>query len=505
MDRGTVKSPFAAETRISSMSKANIKARLPIIVCFRFDLRLHDHRGMADAVASGRPIVPVYIYDEALTTRPLGAASKWWLHQSLHALDEDIRARGARLIVAKGDTKAILTGILDKTEAKTVSCAHVFDPKTEALDKDLADHFKARHVDFERHNATLLTTPNWVRTRDGRPFRVFTPFHNALRDQGVFEPHQPDELPSGDWRAPDAWPKSLRIDDLGLNETRTASGQNWAAGFDRFKPGERGARAALRGFVRQHLETYAGDRDRPDKGATSHLSPHLRFGEISPQRVLYEVDEVVKNHRHLVAGAGKFRAELAWREFCYGLLEQQPRLDRVNFREDFDGFRWRDDDKGFRAWCRGETGYPLVDAGMRELWRTGYMHNRVRMVCASFLVKHLLIDWRRGERWFWDCLLDADPANNPANWQWVAGCGADAAPYFRIFNPMTQADKFDPAGLYRTRYIQGYKADSHSSKQRDLFGGKAESPLSVDYPQPIVEHAFARERALEAYKNRKPS
>jgi deoxyribodipyrimidine photo-lyase len=465
-------------------------------------LRLHDHPGVAEAVSSGRPIVPVYIYDEALYTRPLGAASKWWLHQSLKLLDEDIRALKSRLIVLKGKTNAVLEVLIQKTGAKTVICAHTFDPKAEHFDDNLADLLKTRHIDFIRHNATLLTPPNWLRTRDGKPFRVFTPFYNSLRDHGIFELHTPQSMTAGDWCTPEQWPESLSIDALGLNDTRTPSGRDWAAGFDRFRPGERGARKALRSFIREHLETYAGDRDRTDKDATSHLSPHLRFGEISPQRVVYEIAKAAVDDPSLAAGAEKLKSELAWREFSYGLLDQQPRLDQVNFRDDFDHFPWRDDDKAFRAWCRGETGYPLVDAGMRELWQTGYMHNRVRMVCASFLIKHLLIDWRRGEQWFWDCLLDADPANNPANWQWVAGCGADAAPYFRIFNPMSQADKFDPAGLYCSRYVPGYKADIHTKRQSDLFDTEAESLSAQPYPQPIVDHAFARQRALDAYKHR---
>ncbi len=409
------------------------------------------------------------------------------------------------MIIRQGNSQAALSGIVEEIKAKTVSCSHTFDLKIEDFDQFLANHLEARYVDFHRHNATLLTPPNWVRTSSGTPFRVFTPFYKSLRGQGIFAPHEPAGPPSGDWPAPKHWPKSLTVADLGLSNTRTPSGRDWAAGFDRFAPGEHGARKALRRFIDNHFATYVDDRDRPDKDATSHLSPHLRFGEISPQRVLYEITKAIEDDPRLAAGAAKFQSELAWREFSYGLLDQQPQLDHVNFRQNFGRIPWRNDDKGFRTWRRGETGYPLVDAGMRELWQTGYMHNRVRMVCASFLVKHLLIDWRRGEQWFWDCLLDADPANNPANWQWVAGCGADAAPYFRIFNPISQADKFDPAGLYRARYVQAYQPANHSRKQRDLFESESESPSPQSYPQPIVDHAFARQRALDAYQHREPS
>ncbi len=357
----------------------------------------------------------------------------------------------------------------------------------------------AGEIRLKRYNATLLTPPNLVKTGEGKPFRVFTPFLKAMLASGFCDIPSLSSASAVPWPCPDIWPQSLRLEDLGLNDTVTASGIDWAAGFDRFTPGERGARRALRLFLHDHLATYAGDRDRPDKDETSHLSPHLAFGEISPQRILHELGRAVAGDHRLAESAAKFRAELIWREFAYGLLDQQPRLHEVNFRDDFDHFPWRDDERGFRAWRRGETGYDLVDAGMKELWRTGYMHNRVRMVCASFLTKHLLIDWRRGEQWFWDCLLDADPASNPVNWQWVAGCGADAAPYFRIFNPMSQADKFDPDGLYRTRYLPDFQANIHSRTSGDLFDLPADSR---NRPQPIIDHAPARERALEAYKHR---
>ena len=458
------------------MTQKHVDSTDPVILWFRNDLRLHDHPGVMSALDSGRPIIPVYIYDQTLYARPLGAASKWWLHRSLKALAEDLQAHSSRLILFEGDSADVIVGLIEKTNAKTVICAHSFDliceKNDDALEKSLSD----RHVDLERHNATLLAPPGVVKTRTGTPFRVFTPFRRALADGGFFESHAPHRLPPGKWRAPESWPKAAALDTLNLDDTRTRSGKNWATGFDRFTPGEAGARAALDHFIEHHLADYETGRDRTDKDATSHLSAHLRFGEISPQRVLYEIAEAVADNRRLSEPAAKFRSELAWREFCYGLLYQQPKLDHVNFRKGFEDFPWRDDDKGFKAWCRGETGYELVDAGMRELWHTGYMHNRVRMVCASFLIKHLMIDWRRGEQWFWDCLVDADPANNPGNWQWVAGCGADASPFFRVFNPLTQADKFDPAGIYRKRHLGGYKGE------------------------PIVEHAFARQRVLDAYR-----
>lgn len=456
------------------MTNRYIDSDAPIIVWFRTDLRLKDHPGVAEAVESGRPIIPIYIHDEALMRRPWGAAAKWWLHDSLKVLDEDLRAVSSRLIFAQGDAQTCLDQTISQTTAKTVICSYTFHPEIENTDRDVEKMLKARHVDFRRHNSTLLAPPGSVSKRSGGLYKIFTPFYRALCEQGFCEAHIHEYGMPREWPKPTLWPESLKLEALGLANTMTRSGEDWAKGFNRFSPGEKGALAALEIFINEHLEDYEIDRDRPDKDATSHLSAHLRFGEISPHRIVHELARATKSNRKLANATQKFRSELAWREFCYQLLNQQPDLHHHNFRPEFDSFRWLKDEKGFTAWCRGETGYELVDAGMRELWQTGFMHNRVRMVCASFLIKHLQIDWRRGEEWFWDCLVDADPASNPANWQWVAGSGADASPYYRIFNPITQAAKFDPSGLYRKRYGVG------------------------DIP-PIIDHNFARQRALDAY------
>lgn len=475
----------------------------PVILWFRFDLRLHDHAGVRAALESGQPVLPLYIWDEDVATRPMGAASKWWLHRSLEALDADLRKQGSRLIIERGNSQIILASLSREFGVKTIYCSKTFDPKNEQYDEELADELAAAGLELKRLNTTLLSSPGALSTQGGTPFRVFTPFYKALLASGACDIAPLPSLPETLWPKPAEWPASLTVADLGLQPKFTPSGKDWSKGFSRFRPGEAGARGALRHFLKNHLQSYEINRDRPDLDITSHLSPHLRFGEISPQRILFETERAADADHRLQAGAAKFRAELAWREFSYSLLTQQPRLHEINFRRDFDQFDWRQDDRQFRAWCRGETGYELVDAGMRELWQTGYMHNRVRMVAASFLVKHLLIDWRRGEQWFWDCLLDADPANNPASWQWVAGSGADAAPYFRIFNPITQAEKFDPKGDYRGRYIQGYThlctGTNNSRKQAELFD---KQDKASNYPQPIVDHAQARDRALETYKNR---
>ena len=464
----------------------------PVLLWFRRDLRLRDNPAAAAALAAGAPVLPVYIHDEALETRPSGTASKRWLDASLHALDEELRQAGSRLTIAAGGALLTLLDLCEKYNIKTIYSSHTYDPVCEDDDREIAHELKTSGIRFSLYEGALLAAPNTVKTRHGRPYRVFTPFFKALQNTGVL--HRP-ELPeprAGAWPGPAVWPDSLRIEDLAL-----APGGDETRPFDRFTPGERGARRALRRFLRDGLPGYAEGRDRPDLDLTSHLSPHLRFGEISPRRILIELDKAVAANPHLMASAAKFRAELAWREFSYNLLHQQPRLHEINFRNDFDAFPWRDDKDALRAWRCGETGYDLVDAGMKELRASGYMHNRVRMVAASFLVKHLLIDWREGERWFWDSLLDADPANNPASWQWTAGCGADAAPYFRIFNPISQAAKVDPKGVYRARWLGG---DLDSYVRAD----KAGRPNADPRRRPIVDHDHARRRALDAYQNREP-
>jgi deoxyribodipyrimidine photo-lyase len=299
--------------------------------------------------------------------------------------------------------------------------------------------------------------------------------------------------------APKAWPHSDRLADWKLHP----QGPDWSTGFSDWTPGEQGAKAQLERFVAEGMAAYPEARDRPGREGSSRLSPHLAWGEIGPRQVWVAVRAAAKARPSLAEAADKFLAEIGWREFNYHLLDQQPRLAERNFRRDLDGLDWRRSAKHLSAWKRGETGYPLVDAGMRELWATGWMHNRVRMVVASFLVKHLLIDWRAGERWFWDCLVDADPANNPGNWQWSAGVGADAQPFFRIFNPMAQGEKFDPDGAYvrrwlpvldqlETRYLHApWTAPDEALRAAGVRLGET-------YPRPIVDHAEARARALEA-------
>jgi len=461
-----------------------------ILIWFRRDLRLQDNPSVAAALAEDAPILPVYIHDESMETRPMGAASRWWLHQSLHVLDEELRAVGSRLIIQSGHAPVVLMSLCKSFPIKALHFSRTFDPVCDDGDREIAHHLSSQGVKVRNFKGHLLGMPGAIQTRDGKPFRIFTPYMKAVEKEGLLTPNLPGNITTL-WPEPDSWPQSQSVTELGLLPPTTPSGKDWTTGFRRFTPGEPGARKALRQFLRSH--DYASLRDRPDLDMTSHLSPHLRFGEISPHRLLTEI----KRAGWPNADIAKLSDELVWRDFSYNLLHQQPRLHAVNFRRDFDGFSWRDNEGAFNAWRRGETGYDMVDAGMKELWQTGYMHNRMRMICASFLVKHLLIDWRRGEQWFWDCLIDADPASNPANWQWVAGCGADAAPYFRIFNPITQAAKFDPGGLYRARYLGG---------NIDIYikADKAGQPNADPFRKPVVDHAGARQRALDAYHNREP-
>lgn len=437
----------------------------PIIVWLRRDLRLCDNPALAAAAESGRPVIPVYVLDETPGARPMGAAARWWLDKSLAALAASLEALGSRLVLRRGAAGEVVEAMARELGA-SVYWNRLYDPG--AAERDAA--LKAR-LDGRSFNAALLNEPWTVKTGAGGPYGVFTPYWRAARAAvGAVETQPaPKTL-----RPPQSWPASERLADWRLHPTAP----DWSGGFCLWTPGEAGARARLDAFLEDALDGYGKRCDRPDLEATSRLSPHLGFGEVGPRQVWSAA--LAAEARGAPAGdVDKFLSELGWREFNHQLLFHHPDLADTNLKAGFDP-PWRRDPAAFEAWTRGRTGYPLVDAGMRELWATGFMHNRVRMVAASFLIKHLLIDWREGERWFWDTLVDADAASNPANWQWVAGCGADAAPWFRIFNPTLQAGKFDPEGAYVRRWIPELGTDA--------------------YPAPIVDHAFARRRALEAVR-----
>ena len=472
-------------------------ALAPLIVWFRQDLRLTDNPALAAAAEGGRPVVPVYILDEAGEGAwAPGGATRWWLHHSLAALARDFEKRGSRLVLRQGPAAKILDALIAETGAAGVHWNRRYEPAAIARDTEIKKSLEGRGLAAKSFNASLLFEPWTIRNKSGEPYRVFTQFWKTCLAGD--EPPQPAKAPAK-FAAPAAWPKSDKLESWALLPTRP----DWAAGFrESWTPGEAGASARLDEFLADAIETYAADRDRPDLPATSRLSPHLHFGEIGPRQCFH----AARARANGTKGCERFLAELGWREFSHHLLYQRPDLPETALRAEFREFPWNDDAKLLRAWQKGRTGYPIVDAGMRELWRTGWMHNRVRMIVASFLVKHLLVPWKRGEDWFWDTLVDADLANNAASWQWVAGCGADAAPYFRIFNPILQGAKFDPDGDYVRKWVP----EIAKLPTEHLFApweapaeilAKAGVALGKSYPKPLVDHGAARARALAAFQS----
>ncbi len=473
----------------------------PCIVWFRDDLRLSDHLALHAAAATKRPVICLYILDETSRgpgARPTGGAARWWLAQSLRDLQKNLTGRGAPLLLRKGPAARIIPEIARESGASDVFWNTIAQAPHQAAERDVASALQKLGVNVQEFGGDLLAAPQSVRTKEGRGLRVFTPFWRRIQAMGA----PPDPLPAPRQLRAGPGLTSESVESLGLEPTRP----DWAGGLrESWTPGESAAQKRLKHFLKAGLAGYTGDRDRPDRDGTSGLSPHLRFGEISPRQIWHAAHFAAAEHHALASDADKFLSELGWREFCRHLLFDVPDLDTRGLQPSFDAFPWRHDATALRAWQRGQTGYPIVDAGMRQLWHTGVMHNRVRMVVASFLVKHLLIDWREGEKWFWDTLVDADAGSNPANWQWVAGCGADAAPYFRVFNPVLQGEKFDPDGSYVKRWVpelvQLPKKFVHQPWEAtpiELAG--AGITLGTTYPHPIVEHRKGRERALKAYE-----
>ena len=439
----------------------------PSIVWLRDDLRVADNPALTAAVERGGPVVVVYLLDdESEGTRPLGAATRWWLHHSLESLAVSLGDLGASLTQRRGAAEVEIPRLVDEVGAGAVFWNRRYGAARE-VDARLKSSLRDAGLDALSFQANLLFEPWTITTGEGNPYRVFTPFWRACLERGVDREPLPAPTALEGHRV-----ASDDLDDWGL----LPSHPDWAGGLrDTWTPGEAGAHERLDDFVDGILGDYHR-RDEPGAIATSGLSPHLRFGEISP----FQVWQTVR--RHPQPNGAKFLSEVGWREFNWSILYSFPRLHLDNYRSAFDAFPWEEPDPAeLAAWQKGRTGIPLVDAGMRELWHSGSMHNRVRMVVASFLIKNLLIDWRVGERWFWDTLVDADEASNPGNWQWVAGSGADAAPYFRVFNPVLQADKFDKNRRYIRRWVPEFEGD--------------------DYPAPIVDLAQSRKDALAAYEH----
>jgi deoxyribodipyrimidine photo-lyase len=478
------------------------------LVWFRRDLRLDDNPALAAAAARG-PVVPLFIWapDEERPWEP-GAASRWWLHHSLTRFAEALAAKGVPLLIRRGPSLATLRSVAEEFAVTHVAWNRCYEPAIVARDTAIKKAIADDGLEAESFNGGLLYEPVRVKTKQGNPYQVFTPFWKSLLAGD--EPDTPRPPPKAIVAATPVGrqrPPSLSVDDLGLLPTIDWDGtmrKTWT-------PGEAGGAKALSHFLQAGLHDYGHERDRPDHEGTSRLSPHLHFGEVSPRRAWHAAREAAggKPVAELTGSPEVFLREIGWREFASHLLFHFPHTADAPLREQYARFPWVRDPVGLRAWERWQTGFPVVDAGMRQLWQTGWMHNRVRMIVASFLVKDLRISWHAGAKWFWDTLVDADLAANTLGWQWAAGCGADAAPYFRIFNPTSQGKKFDPEGSYVRQYVPELaKLPASVIHQPEVVAASQLATAGITigdtYPEPIVDHAQARKDALAALATLKP-
>ncbi len=466
----------------------------PVIVWFRQDLRLDDHPALLAAVKSGSPVIPLYIYDEENQEGwKIGGASKWWLHYALKDLSKQIEEAGSKLILGSGKSDQVLAALCRECKAQKVFFNRRYEPASRELEEKISKELKVIGIEFESFAGSLLFEPEAIKTKQGGPYQVYTPYWRACLEKLPIEKSlpAPKNIPS-----PTKFPKSKDLKDFNLLPKIS-----WDSGFAKFwDPSLEGARKLFKDHRDHKLDDYKEARDFPGTDGTSRLSPYLHFGQISPRRIWHSLyDRPVKN----ADGKTQYLKEVVWREFAYHLLYHFPHTDSNPLRSEFKKFPWQQDEQKLCAWKKGQTGYPFVDAGMRQLWQVGWMHNRVRMMVASFLVKHLLIAWQEGAHWFWDTLVDADLASNSFGWQWTSGCGADAAPYFRIFNPIMQGEKFDPEGIYIRKYVPELEKMPNEWIHKpweappDVLK-KAEVKLGETYPKPIVDHQKARERALKA-------
>ncbi len=470
----------------------------PVIVWIRRDLRLADNPALHNAAAQGQPVLPLFIWalEEAAPWGP-GGAHKWWFHHSLQSLSNSLEARGSRLILQQGNSLQVLQTLIQSTGAKAVYWNARYEPAGKTLDASIQQALEAQGITVKSFASHLLHQPDLVKTGSGLPYKVFTPFWKKLR--ATLQVDTP--LPAPAHLKPiDVWPQSLPLDVLDLLPKL-----NWADGFGSlWTPGEQAAQNRLDHFCDALLQTYPTQRDIPQDDGTSRLSPYLHFGEISPRQIWQTV--TLRMAQPALQEAGEcYLREIAWREFSYHLIHHFPQTPLENLRPAFDNFPWSDNAEWLTRWQKGITGYPIVDAGMRQLWHTGWMHNRVRMIVASFLTKHLRISWQHGAKWFWDTLVDGNLANNTMGWQWSAGSGADAQPFFRIFNPISQSERFDAKGVYIKRWVPEveklpakyvhtpWTLPKPVQDHLGFFPGKS-------YPLPIVEHKAAREAALAAYQ-----
>jgi len=466
------------------------------LVWFRRDLRLADNAALAAGLQHGR-VVPVFILDpEADGEWATGAAGRWWLHQSLEALSGAIAARGGRLILRHGDTRRELLRLAEECGAGLVCWSRRYDPAARRDDERVADALRGAGIDCRVFKGSLLAEPDRVQTQAGDPYRVFTPFWRAV--SVALEPGDPRP-------APETLPAVAdTVDSVPLSDLALLPTIPWYRGFgERWAPGEDGAHERLEDFAAAGARAYGTERNRADRAGSSRLSPHLAWGELSPRQIWTAVRE-----GRAGTGGEAFLRELGWREFSYHLLWHFPDTPLEPLNRRFAAFEWRDSEADLSRWQAGRTGVPLVDAGMRELWHTGWLHNRCRMIVASFLTKNLLIPWQYGARWFWDTLVDADLANNTQGWQWTAGCGADAAPYFRIFNPVRQAAGADPSGDYVRRWVPELARlpDRYLHSPWEASGAvlaAAGVALGDDYPEPMADLLATRRRALDRFEQLK--
>ena len=466
----------------------------PSILWFRKDLRLRDNSALKAAIEAGLPVIPIFIWspNEAGDWAP-GAASKWWLHQALKNLSEAFKDRGGEFVLREGDSLGQLRDIIEKTGAKRVYWNRRYESPQRELDASIKRQLREDGIEVESFNSSLLNEPHTAATGGGNPYKVYTPYWKKVKDRPIEPIAEPD---FDSFKFPDTYPQTVALDSLGLLPEK-----QWHRKFDPYwVVSEAAAQERLEKFLSQAVEGYNQARDIPSEDGTSSLSPYLHWGLIGPRQVMHALKA---NHDLGKEGPQVYAKEIYWREFAYNVLYHFPKTPAAPLHEKYTDFPWQPDSNALKRWQRGQTGYPIVDAGMRQLYATGWMHNRVRMVVSSLLVKHLLQDWREGASWFWDTLVDADLASNTLGWQWSAGCGADAAPYFRVFNPITQGMKFDAEGEYVRKWVPEI-----ANLPSKFIHEPWEAPVGIleyagvelgkDYPEPIIDHKEGRERALAA-------
>lgn len=469
---------------------------MTIIFWFRQDLRLSDNVALTEATKSSRNLIPIYIFDDEL--KSIGKAQYWWLHHNIASLQESLIHKGITLILKRGNTEKILIELIKKYQIKKIYWNCCYESYYRKLDSHLKKIFSTLSIEVFIFDSNLFIQPQNIKNQSGNYYKVFTPFYNRIST--LIIPRQPLRVPQNLLKTGPL--ETEKLEDWQLLPKKL----NWSLGFNQWKPGEKNAQVLLKRFIKENLKNYFNKRNRPDICSTSQLSPYLHLGIISVYQILAAINKAVINDKTLKQSADVFLRQLIWREFAYYLLWYFPEINKKNFKKKFDNFKWKKNNSHLKAWQKGLTGYPIVDAGMRELWHTAYMHNRVRMIVASFLVKDLLIDWREGEKWFWNTLLDADVANNALGWQWIAGSGPDAAPYFRIFNPILQSKKFDPEGIYIKKWIPELvnvptKYIHYPANMPLKIMQSSKIHFGIDYPFPIISHNQAKYQALKAYKS----